>query len=272
MSPLVGRIILVALACGLLAPASAQAQLAPNTKDPLRIMQAVRDRDTGNRMTATVKMTITGSGPERKRVFAAQTLKFEGGVRRLFRFESPADVRATALLTYDYRDAKRDDAQWLYLPALKQSTRITSSRRSGSFVSSDFSFADLTLPDPESYDHRLVGDDAVNGEPCWVVESKPKTKKTEAETGYRESTTWVSKKTLLPLRFRGRMSGGRTKYIAISSVNVIQGIATPTVVTARIVAGGKIQSQTVLEQTGTRYESEAVRESAFSAQSLGQSM
>ena len=51
--------------------------------------------------------------------------------------ETPADVKDTGFLTYDYDDESRDDDQWLYLPALKKTKRIASSDKSGSFMGSD---------------------------------------------------------------------------------------------------------------------------------------
>jgi len=45
---------------------------------------------------------------------------------RILFFKSPADVKNTAFLTYDYDDPNKDDDQWLYLPALKKVKRIPS--------------------------------------------------------------------------------------------------------------------------------------------------
>ena len=36
-----------------------------------------------------------------------------------------------------------DDAQWIFLPAVKRVKRISSSNRTGKFVSSEFSYEDL---------------------------------------------------------------------------------------------------------------------------------
>ena len=59
-------------------------------------------------------------------------------------FLSPADVKDTGFLTYDYDEEGRDDDQWLYLPALKKTKRIASGDKSGSFMGSDFTYADMT--------------------------------------------------------------------------------------------------------------------------------
>ena len=71
-------------------------------------------------------------------------------------FLSPADVEDTGFLTYDYDDPARDDDQWLYLPALTKTKRIASSDKSGSFMGSDFSYADMTERPLDHYDYTLM--------------------------------------------------------------------------------------------------------------------
>ena len=51
------------------------------------------------------------------------------------------------------RRRRRDDDQWLYLPALKKTKRIASGDKSGSFMGSDFSYADMTDRKLDRYDY-----------------------------------------------------------------------------------------------------------------------
>ena len=46
-------------------------------------------------------------------------------IRRLLTV-GPGDVANTGLLSIDYDDGAKDDDQWLYLPSLKKTTRISS--------------------------------------------------------------------------------------------------------------------------------------------------
>ena len=73
----------------------------------------------------------------------------------------------TGFLTYDYDDPVRDDDQWLYLPALKKTKRIATGDKSGSFMGSDFSYADLTSRELDRYDFRLMKQAEVNGVAVW---------------------------------------------------------------------------------------------------------
>ena len=64
-------------------------------------------------------------------------------------FVSPADVKGTKFLSYSH--IKKDDDQWLYLPALKRVKRIASKNKSGSFMGSEFSYEDLSSFDADKY-------------------------------------------------------------------------------------------------------------------------
>jgi hypothetical protein len=65
---------------------------------------------------AVSTMTIIDSkGRERVRKIAQVTKLYQNGdtEKKLIRFLSPADVKGTGLLTYDYND--KDDDIWLYI-------------------------------------------------------------------------------------------------------------------------------------------------------------
>jgi len=80
-----------------------------------------------------------------------------------------ANIRDTALLTYDYDGTARDDDQWLYLPALKKVRRISSSDRGDYFMGTDFTFEDIKqTPELEDYNWTLLGSETVDGHDCWV--------------------------------------------------------------------------------------------------------
>ena len=64
------------------------------------------------------------------------------GDRSIITFSEPRDVHGTALLTHSKIEPD-DDSQWIFLPAVKRVKRISSSNRTGKFVSSEFSYEDL---------------------------------------------------------------------------------------------------------------------------------
>jgi hypothetical protein len=108
----------------------------------------------------------------------------------LIRFVSPADVRGTALLSIE--NADREDDQWLYLPALRKSRRISASNKSDSFVGSDFAYEDLGAEEIDQHEYRLLREDMLDGTPVFVVEATP-IEKHKGETGYSRREIFVRK-------------------------------------------------------------------------------
>ena len=71
------------------------------------------------------------------------------GDKSLIIFDSPRDIKGTALLSY--AKILDPDDQWLYLPALKRVKRISSVNKSGPFVGSEFAFEDFTALELNKY-------------------------------------------------------------------------------------------------------------------------
>ena len=75
-------------------------------------------------------------------------------------------------LTVDYDAGNKVDDQWLFMPKMKKMTRISSSRKSGSFMGSDLSFSDMTQQAVDQYSYKLLKANAiVRGEAAWVIEA-----------------------------------------------------------------------------------------------------
>jgi outer membrane lipoprotein-sorting protein len=186
-------IFTVAVLLVALAPASSQPAAA---KEPSarQIMEEVSQTRKLAGSEAVVKMTIANeSGKTRERTIAMATKLYDGGKteKRIYRFESPADVKGTGVLVFDY-EAEADDV-WVYLPALRKTRRIVSAQRSQSFMGSEFSYADLNVPALDDYDYKLLGEESFGGEPCFTVELRPKSKDIAQSEGYSKKLYWVSK-------------------------------------------------------------------------------
>ncbi len=110
------------------------------------------------------------------------------GDRVLVIFDQPRDVKDTTLLTYSHFD--RDDDQWLYLPAIKRTKRISSHNKSGSFVGSEFAYEDITFQEVEKYTYKLLREEEYSGLECYVVERIPVDR---VNTGYAKQIVWYDK-------------------------------------------------------------------------------
>ncbi len=81
----------------------------------LEIMQRVDARDDGDNMTARQEMILIDKNNNRRVREMTLFAKDVGrDTRRLVFFLSPANVKNTGFLTYDYDSGDRDDDQWLY--------------------------------------------------------------------------------------------------------------------------------------------------------------
>lgn len=145
---------------------------------------------------AVAKMTIiTPDGQTRERKLSVATKLYDNGQteKRVYRFLSPADVKGTGILVFDY-DKAGDDI-WVFLPALRKTRRILSAQRNKSFMGSEFSYGDLNIPTLDDYNYTYVKEESYGGEPCHVIDLSPKNDDVKQTDGYSKKTYWVSKAT-----------------------------------------------------------------------------
>jgi len=163
---------------------------AQETLSGLEIIQKVYNRSTGNDQEGELTMTLINSrGDQRVREIKQFVKDFGEEEKKIMFFISPADVRNTSFMNWSYDEAERDDDQWIYLPALKKVKRISSDSKSDSFMGSDFTYDDLGDRHPSADEHKLLREEKLNGDDCYVVESIPK----EEEYMYSRTVTWIIK-------------------------------------------------------------------------------
>ena len=192
------------------------------------IMKKVNDRDDGDNQTSELEMVlIDKAGGQRVRSLkSAGKDKGKDSLSIIF-FASPADVKDTGFLTYDYDQSGKDDDQWLYLPALRKTKRIASEDKSGSFMGSDFNYSDMTKPDLEKFDYTLKREVEVEGQKTWEIEAVPRTDATADETGYSKGVAWVRQDNYIAIRaVRWVYKSNRMKFLQIKKLEKIDGIWT----------------------------------------------
>jgi len=153
------------------------------------IMEQLTNRENGfGDFQADVTMVIRKkNGQTFDRRMAVRSLEnTDYGEKRLFVFHQPRTIRGTALLSHTL---KNTDLQWIYLPAFKRVKRISSNNKSSPFVSSEFSYEDLTSVELEKYQYHYIKDDTVNGKPCYVVKMTP----LFDDSGYQYQLAYIDK-------------------------------------------------------------------------------
>ena len=138
---------------------------------------------------ADMKMVlITQRGDQAERELRVKTLEGKGeeeGDKSLTIFDTPRDVRGTAMLTFSYKT--KDDDQWLYLPALRRVKTIASRNKSGPFMGSEFSFEDMRGQEVEKYTYKYLRDEACGELTCYVMERYP----ADEHSGYTKMVVWL---------------------------------------------------------------------------------
>jgi hypothetical protein len=190
---------LVAVALAVSFPTGARADDANPTAGELA--QKTLDHDTfgfeGTQIHARLVLTDAGaSQPTQERAFDGISQKGDGNlIKSVIRFTAPANVAGTAFLMVQHAGAP--DEQYIYLSRMKTTRRIGGTgEREGSFMGSDFSYADLERKDVRDAKYTRLADDPVGKEPCFVLQAIPN----PATAVYSKVVMWVRQKDWIPLR------------------------------------------------------------------------
>lgn len=173
---------------------SANVTFAQSTLSAKQIQEKSIEVTRVEGMEAISKLTIINqNGQERIRQMAVVTKLFDNGntEKKLIRFTSPADVKGIGFLTYDY-NVKNDD-KWIYMPALRKTRRIISSENAKSFMGSEFSYADMTLPNVDEYNYTLLGEEVIKGIPCYKLEIIPANDDVMDANGFSKKISFIGK-------------------------------------------------------------------------------
>ena len=243
----------VAAACLVFAtPLPAFAADDPKARE---IMTAVDAREDGDNQTSNMQMVLIDKrGKQRIRELRSFRKDKDPDELSMMFFLSPADVEDTGFLTYDFDDADLDDDQWLYLPALKKTKRIASSDKSGSFMGSDFSYADMTDRPLEKYEYQLLKEGELDGHPIWIIQSTPIDDDEIDETGYTKSVQFVRKDNYVVIQAKIWVKKGkRNKYMKVEELEQIDGIWVPTVMTMTTKKGKQTLHKTILRTSDVKF-------------------
>lgn len=161
-----------------------------------QIMEKVYNNPAGEDTQGSMSMTLTNSRGEQRTRTLSQFIKDDGATeKKIMFFVTPADVKNTSFMNWSYADGRSDD-QWIYLPALKRTKRISSEGKNDYFMGSDFTYDDLGDRHPDMDDHKLLREETVDGKSCYVIESTPK----DEDYMYSKTVTWVMKDNFLGLK------------------------------------------------------------------------
>jgi len=148
------------------------------------------DKGWGDSASSMQMILRKKKGQERTREMRSRNVEMtDDGDRSIIIFDDPADVKGTAMLTHSHK--VDSDDQWLFLPDLKRVKRISSSNKSGAFMSSEFAYEDMGSQEIEKYTYKFLRNENIDERDYFVVERIP----TDRKSGYTKQISWIDQET-----------------------------------------------------------------------------
>ncbi len=145
-------------------------------------------------MTTTLKI-MDAKGSTRSRTLNMASRKFGSVTKMMMKFTDPADVKGTSILIYDYDD--RADEMWIYMPALKKTRRVVSNEKGKNFMGSEFTNADMSKPNIEDFNYKIISSENINGKACHVIEAVPVSDESMQSNGFSKKVSYIDKENFL---------------------------------------------------------------------------
>ena len=144
----------------------------------------------------------------------------DDGAKQIIWFLSPAADKGVAFLKIERDD--RDDEMRIWLPSFKKIRRISSKKRSDSFMGSDMSYEDLSSRQLDEYTFTLIGRAVYDSISCHLLEAIPKD---HILSEYSRHITWVDHNLLIPLKEESYDKSGqllKEKYFSYTIIKEYQ--------------------------------------------------
>jgi hypothetical protein len=178
-------VILVVVLASLLVAQAASAQEQYDADD---IVEQVNAVDDGEFVTRKLKMTLVDRrGKERERETVIYRKYYGEEMRTAVFYLSPANIRDTAFLIWDYPESDKEDDQWLYLPAMRKVRRISAADRGDYFLGTDFTYEDIKLDgklEPDDNNFSLLVEEIQEDKPYYRITGTPKNAAIASDLGY----------------------------------------------------------------------------------------
>ncbi len=179
---------------------------AANAMSAVEIMTKNEETRRVSDVTASAKLVTGGGGStERVKKFTWWRKLISDGVHfdTLTRFHFPPEVKGEGILFLEHVGDQADVQ--MYLPNFKKIRRVESQQQSGSFMGSEFSYADIASPHVPDYKYKLLREETcVEGDQknlkCYVIESIPATDAVKERTGTARSVHWIRQDNFMGLK------------------------------------------------------------------------
>ena len=151
------------------------------------IAEMIENRPAPDDLVNQTVMILTNS-KGKTRTYKMISKSKNGSEKQIIWFMEPKDDRGIAFLKIEHEN--RDAEMRMWLPAFKKVRRISSKKKSDSFMGSDLSFEDLSNRRLNSNDYKRLEDAKWLGRDCYVLETVPKK---ESKSNYARHVSWIDK-------------------------------------------------------------------------------
>ena len=160
----------------------------------LDIAKMIDEKEQPKDLFNKTSMVLTNS-KGKSRMNAMISKSTDRNKRQIIWFLEPKDDKGVAFLKIEHDNG--NDEMRIWLPAFKKVRRISSSRKSDSFMGSDLSYEDMTSRELHENSYNRLDDEIVNGNECYVLEIVPNMK---ANSSYSKHISWIIKDGLIGLK------------------------------------------------------------------------
>lgn len=183
------------------APASAQDKGKKGaTKSAKEIIDASLDKNSMGFQAGEANVTLVienKAGSKRVRKLDVKSKKLDAATHTLVTLTHPKEVKGQAFLFAENK--KGEDDVWMYVPAFKVTRRIEGSQKSGAFLGSHFTYADLESRDVKDASYKRLEDEKIGKHAVYVIESTPEK---GADSDYSKIISYIRKSDYMPLKMR----------------------------------------------------------------------
>ena len=161
----------------------------------LELAQKIKDRPQPEDIQSNSSMLLTNKKGKKKNLLLISRSK-DDSKKQMIWFLEPKDDYGISFLKIEKDEG--DDFMNMWLPAFKKFRRISSQKKSDSFMGSDLSFEDMTNREVNDYQYKILNNNAscfendeINN--CYILESVPNDKSSE----YSKHISWIDKTSYL---------------------------------------------------------------------------
>lgn len=195
MQRMIQKLLRTALGCSILLGVVGLEPAYAEDPDGKTIVQNCDYKNPGQDQRSKLTITLKDKdGNERTNIYLRLWKDYQGqesvADKMVLFTEYPPDAKGAGFMRWAFTaETGKNADQWIYLPVLRKTRRVSIRDPGDSFLGSDLTYADISGRSVDQDEHKLVKVEARDGSEYYVVESVPK----DASPLYSKRVSWFLK-------------------------------------------------------------------------------